>query len=62
MIVRIGIAIVFLPIMFWVALVRIWDEVKSIPFYVWCDWRENIDGLRPVWRKGRIDPEDIEKF
>lgn len=60
MIVRIGIVLIFLPFMAWVALRRIWIEARSIPFYIWCDWQDDFASIVPVWRKGRIDPEDYD--
>lgn len=37
---------------------RVWREVRSIPFYVYCDVAEELEAMRRAWRAKSLHPED----
>lgn len=41
---------VFVPAMLYTVISRVWREVRTIPFYVCCDLRENWADAKRWWR------------
>lgn len=34
----------------WALCARLFEALASVPFYVWCDWREEFDSFCQHWR------------
>lgn len=56
--VRVVIAVMWLPVMIWTVTARLLSEIRSAVWFAWMDCREEHAAMRRAWRSNRFDPED----